>query len=60
MFEKIFDAFVALIFTGMTAFTLSGIYNFVKREAILRVGRGLSSTYTYSRRLTGEHFDWER
>ena len=60
MMSKVFDAFVALIFNGVTAFSAVGFYNLVKREGLIQVSKGLSSTYVYSQRLTGEHFDWEK
>jgi hypothetical protein len=60
MLEKIFDAILALVFTAMTVFSAPMIYNFVKREALIRVSKGLNSTYKYSRALTGETFDWEK
>jgi hypothetical protein len=60
MFTKIFDALLALVFTGMTVFGAGELYNAVRREALKRVSKGLSSTYLFTQKLTGEHFDWEQ
>lgn len=60
MLEKIFDAILALVFTAMTVFSAPAIYNFVKREALIRVSKGLSSTYRFQKAIDLETYDWER
>lgn len=60
MMTKIFDVILVLALTAMTAFSAPVLYNLVKLEALIRVSKGLNSTYKYSRALTGETFDWER
>lgn len=59
MIGKIFDTFVAIIFTGITIFGASALYDLVKREALTQVGKGLSPITPYTRALTGEHYSWE-
>lgn len=60
MIEKIFDAFVSVIFSGLVLFSAQSLYNGVKRAALIQVSHGRSSTYRYSQALTGEHFHWEK
>ena len=60
MITKVFDAFVSLIFAGTMLFGARSLHDFVKREALIRVSKGLSSTYRFSQALTHEKFDWEK
>ena len=60
MIEKIFDAFISAIFSGLVLFSAGSLYNGVKRAALVQVSHGLSSTYRYSQALTGERFNWEK
>ena len=61
MLTKVYDTLLALIFVGMTIFGASTLYNVVKREALIQVSRGLSSTYLFSKALSGgQTYDWER
>ena len=60
MFEKIIDSLLAIVFVGMSLFGATEMYKIVRRESLLRVSKGLNSTYFYTRKLTGESFDWER
>jgi len=57
---KIFDGLTALIFAGTLMFGADALYNVVKREALIRVSKGLHSTYKFTQALTGEHYSWER
>ena len=59
MFEKLFDAILALVFTAMTIFSAPAIYHFVKREALMQVSRGLSSTYRFQKAIDPTVYDWE-
>lgn len=60
MIEKIFDALLALIFTAFTVFSAPAIYNFVKREALVRVSKGLHSTYRFQKAIDPIIYDWEK
>ena len=60
MIEKIFDAILALVFTAFTVFSAPAIYNFVKREALIRVSKGLSPMAPFQRAIDREHYSWER
>lgn len=60
MFEKIFDAILALVFTVVTIFSAPAIYNFVKREALTQVRKGLSSTYRFQKAIDPTTYDWEK
>lgn len=60
MFEKIFDAILALVFTAVTFFSAPAIYNFVKREALTQVSKGLSSTYRFQKAIDPTVYDWDR
>lgn len=60
MIEKIFDALITLIFTAFTVFSAPAIYNFVKCEALVRVSKGLHSTYRFQKAIDPIVYDWER
>jgi hypothetical protein len=60
MIGRIFDAILALVFTAITVFSAAALYDFVRKEALIHVSKGLSSTYKYTQKLTGERFDWEK
>jgi hypothetical protein len=59
MIEKIFDAILALIFTAFTVFSTSAIYNFVKRETLTQVSKGLSPMTPFQRAIDPTHYSWE-
>ena len=58
--SKIFDVLMALAFLGVSLFGATAAYSFIRREALMQVRRGLSSTYMFTHRITNEKFDWEK
>jgi len=60
MIEKIFDAILALIFAAFTIFSAPSIFNFVKREALTQVSKGLSPMTPFQRAIDPTVYDWEK
>ena len=58
--SKIVDALMALAFLGVALFGGTVAYDFIRRGALIRVSKGLKSTYRFQKAIDGEHFDWER
>ena len=60
MFEKIFDAILALIFAAFTVFSAPTIYYAVKRASLIQVSRGLSPMAPFQRAIDPTRYDWDR
>ncbi len=58
--SKIFDALMALAFLGVTLFGAAAAYDFIRRGALIRVSKGLKSTYRFQKSIDRESYDWER
>ena len=60
MIRPFIDLIGAFVILGFTYFAGTGVIEFVRKDTIQHVKKGLLPMHRFSQSLTGIKFDWER